>query len=387
MLPTEKSLTKLIGGVYDAASDSTLWGPFLGELAKSCRADSAALVMHHLGHELHEVSDSWNLDPDGERLYQEHYGSIDVWTTRAQSKLIGFACTSECLCPLGELLTTEFYNDFLSRHDIVHGVFGIVERSSKRWASVSLYRSSHSREFRVSDLRTVNLLIPHIQRAFKLHFQFSELKARSEGIETALNMLSTGVIFLGAQGEVVLLNKRAEQILNRRDGLLLAQGKLGATLHAESRRLQAMICAAAQTGNGAGLSAGGTILISRDKGRPISATVAPLHELCSVLSQRPAVVLFISDPDERVDLPYDSLQRCYGLTPAEARLAMVLLDGHSLKKTADSCGVTHNTAKSQLKSVFAKTQVRRQGELIRVLLNTGGVVRAQLGAANNSAGH
>jgi DNA-binding CsgD family transcriptional regulator len=55
---------------------------------------------------------------------------------------------------------------------------------------------------------------------------------------------------------------------------------------------------------------------------------------------------------------------------------MVLLEGHSLKGAAELCGVTLNTAKSQLKGVFAKTQVQRQAELIRVLLNTG-VVRPQ----------
>jgi DNA-binding CsgD family transcriptional regulator len=378
MLPSKPLLTKLIGSVYDAAAEPSLWEPFLGELAKACRADSAALVMHNLGREMHAVSASWNLDPDGHRLYQQHYGSTDIWTMRGRSKANGPACTSDWLCSLEELVTTEFYNDFLSRYDIVHGMFGLVKHSENGWASVSLYRGSHSCEFQVSDLDTLNLLVPHIQRAFRLHFQFSELKARNEGMETALNMLTIGVILLGAKGEVLLMNNRAEQVLDRRDGLLLAHGKLGTALSRESTRLHAMIGTAARTGSGAGLSAGGTILISREKGRPISVTAAPLHEFSVGLSQRPAAVLFVSDPDQRVELPSNMLQRCYGLTRAEARLAMLLLEGHSLKKAADSCGVTNNTAKSQLKSIFLKTQVRRQSELIRLLLNASSFVRPHL---------
>lgn len=54
---------------------------------------------------------------------------------------------------------------------------------------------------------------------------------------------------------------------------------------------------------------------------------------------------------------------------------MVLLEGHSLKEAADSSGVTYNTIKSQLKIIFLKTNVQRQGELIRLLLNTAGVIR------------
>jgi DNA-binding CsgD family transcriptional regulator len=100
-----------------------------------------------------------------------------------------------------------------------------------------------------------------------------------------------------------------------------------------------------------------------------------LREFSVSFSKRPAVVLFISDPDQDLEVPADLLRRCYGLTPAEGRLTMVILEGHSLTVAADSCGVTHNTAKSQLKSVFLKTQVNRQGELIRLLLNTASVAR------------
>jgi DNA-binding CsgD family transcriptional regulator len=371
VLPSKQVLTKLIGSVYDAAADANLWDPFLGELAKASRADSAALVMHNLGREVYTISAGWQIEPDARRLYQQHYGSIDVWAMRGRSKSAGYVCTSESLCTKQELVTTEIYNDFMVRYRVAHGMFALVENNASRWASVSLYRGARSDEFRASDLGTLDFLIPHIQRAFKVHFQFAELKARNEGIETALNMLTTGLIFLGATGEVVLMNSRAEWVLNLKDGLLLTTGKLTAAVYAESVRFQAMIRAAAQTGSGKGFSAGGTILISRKKGRPLSITAAPLREFSPGLSQRPAAVLFVSDPDQNVELPVDLLRRCYRLTPAETRLAVVLLEGHSLKEAADSGRVTHNTAKSQLKSIFLKTDVKRQSELIRLLLNTG----------------
>jgi DNA-binding CsgD family transcriptional regulator len=79
-------------------------------------------------------------------------------------------------------------------------------------------------------------------------------------------------------------------------------------------------------------------------------------------------VSFVSDPEHNVELPANFLERCYGLTAAETRLTMILLEGHSLKEAADLCGVTQNTAKTQLKSVFSKTHVQRQSELVRILL-------------------
>ena len=373
MLPSTQVLTKLIGSVYDAATEPTLWKPFLEQLAKTSEADSAALVMHHFGRDVHTVSASWNLEPEGERLYQQHYGSIDVWAMRARSKRAPRACRSDFLCAFEELATTEFYNDFLFPSNITHAMFGLVEGDASTLAGVSLYRGATSSEFGVSDLETLNLLIPHIKRAFKLHFQFSQLKGRNEGIESALNMLTTGVIFLGARGEVLLMNQKAEELLRHKDGLLFAKGRLSSAVLAESARLQVLSDGAAKTGSGSGFSPGGTVLISREKRRPLSVTIAPVRDFDTSISLRPAAVLFISDPDRNLDLPIDLLQRCYGLTSAEARLTMILLEGHSLKEAANSSGVTYNTAKSQLKIIFLKTNVQRQGELIRLLLNTTGM--------------
>jgi DNA-binding CsgD family transcriptional regulator/PAS domain-containing protein len=270
---------------------------------------------------------------------------------------------------------TEIYNDFMVPFDIEHGLFGVVDTGNSRWASISLYRDTASTPFEEPQGEIVRFLVPHIQRAFKLHSQISELKAHSDGLEAALNMMSAGVIFLDAHSEVRLMNSRAEELVKRKDGLLLSRGRLSASVQSESAALRTMVAGATRTGNGTGFSAGGTILISRTKGRPISVTVAPLREFNPTVSQQPAAVLFISDPDQRVEVPFDMLQRCYGLTPAEARLAMVLLEGQSLKQASETCSVTHNTAKSQLKSVFWKTDVKRQGELIRLLLNSASIRR------------
>src|SRR5690606_33122681 len=56
-----------------------------------------------------------------------------------------------------------------------------------------------------------------------------------------------------------------------------------------------------------------------------------------------------------------------GLTPAEARLAARLRFGLSLKEAAEELGISVNTARNQLKSVFEKLGVNRQADLVRHL--------------------
>jgi len=57
----------------------------------------------------------------------------------------------------------------------------------------------------------------------------------------------------------------------------------------------------------------------------------------------------------------------FGLTAAEARLAVTLMEGRSLSEASEVRGLSRETVKSQLSAIFSKTDTKRQGELIRLL--------------------
>jgi DNA-binding CsgD family transcriptional regulator len=82
-----------------------------------------------------------------------------------------------------------------------------------------------------------------------------------------------------------------------------------------------------------------------------------------------AAVVFVQDP-LRAQRPLQAtLHAHYNLTPAECRVALLLCDGLDPRQIANLVGVTYETVRSQLKSIFSKTSTRRQAELIRLLLN------------------
>jgi len=62
--------------------DGSRWEPFSATARLSLRADSAALVNASSREEKYVVSRSWQLNPDGARLYQKYYGSVDVGPER-----------------------------------------------------------------------------------------------------------------------------------------------------------------------------------------------------------------------------------------------------------------------------------------------------------------
>ncbi|MEQ8858754.1 MAG: alpha/beta fold hydrolase [Pseudomonadales bacterium] len=74
---------------------------------------------------------------------------------------------------------------------------------------------------------------------------------------------------------------------------------------------------------------------------------------------------------QRADAGHDeALQQIYGLTGAEARLALVLARGRTLDQAAEELGVKKNTARTHLAKSFAKLGVNSQHELVAVVLNT-----------------
>jgi DNA-binding CsgD family transcriptional regulator len=367
-------LTTLIGLIYDAASDADKWGQFLATLSGMTDGSCAMMLMHETTIPKHTVSASWGFDPKALRLYQEHYGELDVWTGRGLSLNIpdGYVCTSESLLPISELARTEFYNDFTLPYDVKHGMFGIVANQSDSLANVSVFRSPAAGPFSEPQLEILRLITPHVQRAFAIHFRLADLQSRAVGFENAIDMIHWGVILIDVKGNVLTMNRSANRHVGAAKGLRVRVGKLCAVQGRESERLMALIDGAVKTTVGKGHSAGGTMLVSRSVGRPLSLTAAPLRD--ARRPEDPAAVIFIADPDERTELPGDLLRRGYGLTGAESRLALQLVEGQSLNQAAAQTRVSVLTLRTQLKSVFAKTGVKRQGELIQLLLKSSGLV-------------
>jgi DNA-binding CsgD family transcriptional regulator len=62
------------------------------------------------------------------------------------------------------------------------------------------------------------------------------------------------------------------------------------------------------------------------------------------------------------------LSSLFKLTPAEARIAIGIARGEPLADIAGSHGITVQTARTQLKSVFSKTHTNRQAQLAILLM-------------------
>jgi DNA-binding CsgD family transcriptional regulator len=82
------------------------------------------------------------------------------------------------------------------------------------------------------------------------------------------------------------------------------------------------------------------------------------------------VAVFITDPEEGTTLDRRALHDLFGLTQAEIDLCIALVKGKSVEEYAQEASISPNTARTYVKRIYSKTGVRRQGELVRLLLKS-----------------
>ena len=370
---TEGAIFELIELIYRAAGDPSGWDLVLQRLTVAVGGNAATL--HHQDTRLQESSFStlWNLSRDDVAPYNEYYGSLNpLTTTRPHLLRAGTVNTSQMLCPDEIYTRGEYYHDFLRPLDILH-VVGPILRSDSQGANFSvltIFRPLQGEPFGDEERKFLLLLTPHLQRAFQLHNRIQALERKGNAAGEALDHLQQAVVLLDAKGRVLLVNRAATTLFATEKSLKLTPTGLEAAVWCENRELNRLIQGAIATGNGKGLGPGGAAVISRGPlQRPLQVLVTPLRTQAIHLGKDvPVVAVFISDPDRQAVSESAIFTQLFGLTPAEERLAHILAAGESLKDAARRLGVAHGTLRSQLKSIFAKTNTNRQGELVRLLL-------------------
>ncbi|MFU2489482.1 response regulator transcription factor [Thauera sp. WH-1] len=121
----------------------------------------------------------------------------------------------------------------------------------------------------------------------------------------------------------------------------------------------------------------------RYRGHRVSRTWASSSRCCRRVSGRaggrgrPVVVLYVRDPAGRTLADAEAVRQLFNLTPTETAVALKLADGASLEEAAEALGIRRNTARAHLRAIFSKTGVRRQTELVRILLNSVAPLRVE----------
>lgn len=368
----------LIDAIYEAATAPERWTDFLHLFARACNSAAATMFVHDFSMLPGDSSGSFLLqqgfDPACVQSYAEHFSNVNVWLKDEARFPQGAVVQSGELYPDDALLKTEWHSDWLRPQGLFYAIGSTLVRSDDASVNLTLLRSRAAGEYDNADRKLVKALVPHLQRSLAIHRQFWQVSTAHAAAASVLDEMPHGIVFLGGDGRVLYMNRAAEGLFKKRDGLFLdSKGQCDARIGDERAALHKLIRAAPRTADRSQVRPGGSMQITRSQGSKLSVLVAPvsrqLPDNLGALAIKPLTVMIIGDPDTSDRSPSDRLRGLYGLAAAEARLAAALVSGLTLQQYAEANGVTRNTAATQLKSIMTKLGAGRQSDVVRIILS------------------
>lgn len=259
-----------------------------------------------------------------------------------------------------EIARHPYYQDFLAPHDLRWFAGVRIGFGEDLWC-LSIQRSVAQGPFSPDEVAKLAMLSRSLESAGALARALGF--ARAEAALAAFETSGLAVALLDRFGRAFRLNIAAERLMD--SNLKIAQGRITSSDHEATAAFDRALHALLWSTSGQPLAP--PVVLPRAERHPVLAYLIRAPAICAdALSACQAVVVFI-DPETSARPPLEHLRTAFGLTVAEARLASRLAAGERLESAADALGITYATARTQLKSIFAKLDVSRQSELVAVL--------------------
>lgn len=202
-------------------------------------------------------------------------------------------------------------------------------------------------------------LRPHLARASLLSGRLGLDRARST--VATLEAIGLPAAALTPNGRVVSANAG---FLASEPRIRIGAGNLVELASAPAQALLLDALSSAATSSGLGKS----IPVRASGQQPAFVThVVPLRGGGLDVFAGALSIVFITSMVPSASPAPSLLQALFDLTPAEARTASQITQGKSIEQISLASGIAQNTIRTHLKSVFQKTGVERQAELVSLL--------------------
>ncbi len=365
----DERTSRLIGDVYEAGADNVRWRRVLDEIL--ARTDSRFALLSVVDLKTSQFSSTrWHGPDDARFLDGTNEYEAELYRTDPTLRFGianpngGFVSLKTALASAGEDYDNHFYVKWT--RDVLR-VGGSIVRYTPPidglTLAVSLHPPAANGHHNGDQTRLFLMLFQHIERSVRL-------TARAPNFESDTD----AVLAVNVHRRVVAMSAAAERLLAMVDGLSITKGCLVVSGSPETRSMFDLAMSSALSALEEG-TAGGAVSIQRPSGkRPFALTVTPTifrDDPFAVLGA--AALIRIVAPEEGP--AQSALARwvaLYGVTSAETRLVESLLTGDgNLRRVADRLGIAYATARVQLASIFEKTGVNSQSQLVRLLTRIG----------------
>lgn len=360
------SFEQLLLNLFRAVEAGGSWTPFFASLTRAMNLEACTLILRipTTG----DLGELYSYQTDV--AFEDVYRSIEYRDDPFRGVAAGSPCSLEDVISPDALKSSSFYKRLLEPDGTTDVLALNVVANDGQTTYIRLSRRQPDNPFGVLEKSLLSRLLPHLECAFRLHEQRRRLLLERSAHIGALDQLAFGLVIIDETGRIVRVNETAQRLLACSSLLRVSQGRLCGG--GGGARVESAVAAMHQAGEGERQF---LRLTNPPEGEFLQMLLRPISPPGNREPRAPCgVAVFLNDEVRNRDIYLGRFGQLYGLSPAEIALIDELLQGSSIAISADKLGISENTARTQLRSVFSKTNVHRQAELIRLVLTSLAII-------------
>lgn len=259
------------------------------------------------------------------------------------------------------------YAEMFEPHDLLFNCQTVLQRNAAGLTRMSVTRTRRQGPMDASAFRAFAELAPYVETAVRLRTTLQA--ARTTAMVQTLDAIGAPAFLLNESGRVIAASAEGETLAVLGDMLQLKGGMLRPALEADRPAFDERVGKALEAARDPAVWAAcpSVPVHSKVDGSDTLFEIQPLPPERAGGQQGPAVLIIASGQRRPGPGRAERLERRFGLTQAEAAVAVRIAQGESLNSIAAARAVSRSTIRSQLQTIYLKMDVHRQGELVALV--------------------
>jgi DNA-binding CsgD family transcriptional regulator len=354
-------VSSLLEEIYDAALEPVRWNDVVVGINEFVGTRACGIISKDSISKSGLTHYYCGADPHYIKLYSDEYARLDPL---ARLPPPGQVVSIPDLVPYDEYRSGRFYQEWLLPQDCLDTPNVLLDQVNSSHSTLLTFLVRDS--MMDNDMRRrIALIAPHVKRALMINTEIDNNRFRASALADTLDCLNAGVFLVDSRCCIVHSNAAGQKMLREDDLFRNVGGQLILVDRQANHDLRENIL------NGeAGIATKNLAYpLTAPDGKHYVAHLLPLRSLMrnpTPEASNAVAAIFVRKAELNSKAYGDLVARAYGLTPAELRVLLAVVEVSGVPEASERLGIAESTVKTHLYRVFSKTGAGRQADLVKL---------------------
>lgn len=353
-------LNNTIDHLYAAIFEERPWTDFLQQLAHDIPGGKATMQMYDCQHpENSFVALQTGFENAALTAYSSHYTKLNILQQSLALQSSGLAFSDDVLVAAKIRAKDSFFNEWLFPNEVKASAGIRIQATGTRSVSLVLLSGQANSTCRSHMTNKLNSISPHLQRANNLYKRRAHAAQIGIVERNLLDRLDTGMLLLKENGHIAFMNDAAQRLLEGHSKVL---GFNNSRLHIRDDELSSLVFKMMKVDTVEAKS-----IDYYSPGLKLSLIRPELNSIDALFNGASLIILITGIADRRLRFDRKLIAQSYRLTAAEMRALDGIVSAKSVTEIAKDAGLSRETIRVQIRSLYAKTGAHSQADIIRLV--------------------